>query len=187
MKRIISFILICLAVAGCSPAVSAAANSTAQIAGAEKTISSAMPLSLTSGPPRLLLVPSNGTPVSSTSTPSSGWKTFISAARQVAVDYPSDWSATEQINGVTFASPSGAVITMQISTASVANAGNQQCTTLITAYGQTANLCLEAGLYSAGFNLQLADGSIKSLMVSTTNSNVLNVYKGMVNSLRPTQ
>jgi len=209
MKIIVSVILIGLALAGCVPSIwsttepqdmtpitnpfaePAAANPTAQIGATEKTIPSVKVLSVTGGPPRLLLVPGEGTPASFNPTPTpiafAGWKTFISAALHVALNYPSGWSVAEQTNGASFTSPSAAVISLQAITINGTNSENQQCTTLITAYGQTANLCVKANIFRAEFNLQLADSVSESLMISTTNSNALDVYKEMINTLHPLQ
>ncbi|MGA7193467.1 MAG: hypothetical protein WBW94_07525 [Anaerolineales bacterium] len=204
MKTIISLILIGLALVGCSTAVlttakpqetatsvSALAKPTAK-AVTEDTSSLVKPsFSMTAGPPAILLVPGKGKPADSFPTPTpislEGWQTFTSAALHIALNYPSDWSVTEQTNGATFASPAGASISLQSITPNGTNSENQQCITLITAYGQTANLCVKSDMYSAEFNLQLANGSPESLMISTTNSNVLDVYKEMFNSLHPIQ
>jgi hypothetical protein len=193
MKTMVSIILIGLILVGCSPAILTTAKpAITQKAVTEETSSSSKPsFSMTAGPPAILLVPGKGNPADSFPTPTpitlKGWQTFTSAALHIALNYPSDWSVTEQTNGATFASPSGAIISLQTFIPNDANAGNQQCTSLITAYGQTANICVKAGRYSAEFNLQLADGSSESLLIFTNQSEALDVYKEMITSLRPTQ
>ena len=209
MKIIVSVILVSLALAGCASSVSsttepqnttpiarpfaepATANPTAQIGTTEKTFPSAKVLSATGGPPRLLLVPGEGTPASSNPTPTpialAGWKTFNSVALQVSVNYPPDWIVTEQTNGAMFVSQSGEIISLQALTPNDLTNEEQQCATLITASGQKANLCLEADVYSAKFNIQLVDGSSETFLISTSNRSALNVYQEMINSLHPMQ
>lgn len=196
MKTTVSLtLLISLMLAGCSsavsstakpketmPSASASANSgETQIPTAEGTNSSQQKPSFSKikGPPAILLM----------QTPAllKDQKEFTSATFHVAVNYPSSWSMKEQADGATFTSPADAVISLQASTPSGANAGNQQCKTLITDYDQRANLCVNAGTYSAEFNLQFADGSSESLIISTTNEDALDVYQEMINSLHPNQ
>jgi hypothetical protein len=191
MKTIISLIFISLALVGCSPVVLATAEPKEPASNKGTNPSLKPSFSMTAGPPAILLVPDRGNPAGSFPTPTpmvlEGWQIFNSAPLHIAVNYPSNWSVTEQTNGATFASPAGAIISLQTFTFNGTSTANQQCADLITSYGQTANLCVEAGMYSAEFNLQLADGSSESLLIFTNQSEALDVYKEMITSLRPTQ
>ena len=121
MKTTISLLLlISLALAGCTASVAATASPKAAMTNPN---ASANPgntqyptnapqqnpsYSKIKGPPSVLLLQ---TPVLSNDE-----KEFISAAFHIALNYPSSWSVKEQAGGVTFQSPSGAVISLQTST-----------------------------------------------------------------------
>jgi len=63
------------------------------------------------------------------------------------------------------------------------------CTELVNSYGQTADLCLDGatGQYSATFNLTPAAGSAQQVRLSTLGTGGLEVYRQMVNLLRPAE
>ncbi len=198
MKTIIHILLIGLAIAGCAPVIKGitpnasafASATTTQVPATEGTGSASKPNpSSVKGPPAILLEPGKGNPPISLPIPTpalpEGWEEFSSAALHIAVNYPSNWSVEEQANEIRFRSPSGAVILFQVHTPSDITPGNPQCTTLITDYGQAANLCGGEGMYSAEFNLQLKDGSSEALTISTTSDEALEVYKQMINLLHP--
>jgi hypothetical protein len=199
MKTIISIVMIGLAIAGCSPvnkettpkASALVTPATTKVPATENSGSSSKPdFSKTKGPPAILLGPGKVNPPSfmiRIPTPAlpEGWVEFNSTMLHIAVNYPSNWSVKEQANEVRFTSPSGAVILIQAYTPNGANTGSQPCTTLITTYGLTANLCGGEGMYSAEFNLQLEDGSSEALMISTTSDDALETYKEMIDSLHP--
>jgi hypothetical protein len=196
IRWIMFTILFGLASAGCSssPHMSEPTAITPNGATEEATTSSA-PLAVTVRPPAIFFGPVQSTPpgfVVSTSTPIAheGWETFSSPALGIAVDYPSDWSVSQQTDRVTFTSPQGSVILLQIVTVNGNNDqvtdGNQDCTTLINSYGLTADVCsdITTSTYSAKFKLESTDGSTRWLTLSTINHEALDTYKVMLSSAR---
>lgn len=204
MKKMLVFLLMGSVVAGCTsapgvvepPAQGPASGTVASTTpapemtstagpGLNNSTSSSKPLVVTVRPPGLLFGPVQGTPVS-TPLPLSpqGWLTFTSPTMGVAVDYPAEWSVTEQGDAATFSSTKG--LSIRLGPARD-QAGGSQCTTLINASSLAANVCVDtaSGLYSATFSLKLADGSTKVLMLSTTDFAAVDVYKVMINSVRP--
>jgi hypothetical protein len=51
---------------------------------------------------------------SPTALSTGGWKTYVNTSWHVAVDYPPDWSAREDVTAVTFVSPHNAVIQLTL-------------------------------------------------------------------------
>jgi hypothetical protein len=104
------------------------------------------------------------------------------------VDYPPDWVATESAGAVTFTDSGGAEVGLRVVQTNSGNAGAQeQCATLINAYGLSVNACFDAAshTYSTAFKLDSKDGSSRQLLLSTTGQAALDVYKQMLESLRP--
>jgi hypothetical protein len=210
MKILLMIVLVGLAAAGCAPAPQAAGNrndasangtasgnpalsaadATATAVGAANGSNPAsQPLAVTVRPPVIQLGP-GGTPGFPGSTPlplsPEGWLTFTSPALGAAVDYPPDWTAAEGTDGAAFTSPDGARILLQVAEA---NPPAQDCTALVNLSGLTANVCVDstAGRYSATFAMKPAEGSAQAVTLSTTDQAALDVYKSMINSLRPAQ
>lgn len=149
MKHLLTITILVFIVAGCSSAppqnevVSNAANAetphstfsgstgmdnaVTDNSATEQPTTALQPMSITAGPPML--------PVLITTMPSEGWQSFTSTSLGVTMDYPSDWSVIEQTDGVTFTSPRGKTIQLQVITTSSDNAdsgnNNRQCATLI--------------------------------------------------------
>ena len=195
MKNLLAFLMICLTLAGCSPAPHA--DPPAKEAVAEGPSSLSRSLAVTVRPPAIPIGPVQGNPAFPVSTPTpfflKGWQTFSSSNLGVAIDYPPDWSVTEQADGAIFTSPQGAQILLQ--STPVNNAGNGinnsngQCTNLINSYGLTAEICFDTAskVYSAEFNIKSAGDSTQLLTLSTSNHEALETYKEMLNSLRLAQ
>jgi hypothetical protein len=102
------------------------------------------------------------------------------------VEYPRDWSVTENDEGARFTSPQGVAIVLKVAQPG-AGSTNQACNTVINSAGLVAVLCVEAGVYSATFNIQLSGGAARQVRLSTDSNTALGVYKAMLNSLRPAQ
>jgi hypothetical protein len=205
MKNLLTIVLVGFLIAGCSPAPNAQAdarNHPASLAtgipatetgGAGGSTSSSNPLAITVRPPAILLGPIQGTPVIPVSTPTpvmlAGWQTFTSPALGVAVDYPGDWSASENADGIAFTSPQGLTVRMQANGAdgSQMNSKGGDCSTLINSYSETVEVCVDSSLdiYSASINLPSAEGDAREVILSTTGRTALDIYKGMLDSLRP--
>lgn len=204
MKSLITLILVGIVAAACSSPASSnetsqgntANESQAQAdqsnpapateASNESGNSSAAPLGITAGPPAIKLGPPQGTPPSfvvSTPPPLSDWQTFSSSDLGVTLNYPPEWTVDEQTGMVTFTSPQGKTVTLQIA------GGNEQtdqnCIALTNSYGVTGNLCNDsaANKYSATVDIKSANGSVQKLVLSTASSDAVEVYKLMFNSL----
>jgi len=205
MKNLLTFLLIGFAVAACAPVPpqggvgksgttqeiplktqeeSGAANNGPAVG----SLPESLPLVVTVRPPLVPIEPVQGSqpPPGSIPLPPSNnsWRTFTSTHLGISVDYPPDWSATEQPAGVSFTSPQGLTVLLQVLSAGGGGdgnpAGNAQCTLLVNTYGLTVNACGDTASdhYFAGFHIQRADGS-------TASREALDVYKAMLNSLRP--
>jgi hypothetical protein len=148
---------------------------------------------MTVNPPPLVVVPIQGnTPIpNSTAMPQAreGWQTFTSPTLGVAVDYPVDWSVTEQTDSATFTSPQGTTILLKLVKLNSNNnetmLGNQRCTSRTNAYNLTADICAEtvSFSYSAKFTLP-GSGSTQGLTLMTTTRAAGTVFESMFNSLR---
>jgi hypothetical protein len=206
MKNLLSLVLIGLVLVGCapgSPAGEAAqplaatrtpsgnpANSASgggtdsQGTAAPGTSSRSLPLSVTVRPPSIPLEPVQGTPAP---FPNAGWQTFTGAALGVAVDYPSDWSVAERSDGVAFTSPQGNTILLQATRAGEEKPADMQCASLMNAYAQIVDTCFDSASnrYSASLDLSSSGASTQRVTLSTLTKAALDVYKGMLNSLRP--
>jgi hypothetical protein len=211
MKRLLTLVLIGLAVTGCSPvsqtgaatrpavvtgtpSANLASGNASLTATTQGASSQSLPLSVTVRPPAVPIGPVPGTPVPGILTPMPvtlpGWQTFTSPSLGVAVDYPADWAAAGQTDGATFTSAQGGTIQLQAGQAGVKqNSGKLECTTLINTYGQSGNVCVDAGSqrYSASFVLKSNSGSNQLVTLSTTGTAALEVYKSMLNTVRPAQ
>jgi hypothetical protein len=180
--------------AGCAPAEQPAApavDATSAVASATPLAGSsssagAAPMIVTVKPPILPVAPLAGA-----STPMPGWQTFQSAALRVAVDYPVDWTTKEQTAGVTFTSPDGATIllqlerNMQIAGSSSSAQTGSDCTTVTNSYGVTAALCFDkaASRYTALVQ-QPGDATAIWLRLSTVSQQRPAVFFQMFDTLR---
>ncbi len=205
MKYLPILMLLGIILAGCSPASNqgSAASGTSSgnpgIASIATTQPSALsvPMAVTAGPPFIPVGPIQGNPGLPIPTPTpftiKGWQTFTSSQIGVAVDFPSDWSVTEQTDGATFASPQGAQILLTSNPGSGdTNGGNQsgqQCTTLVNSYNVHVDACFDPAwqLYSAEFKTKSSGGPAQYATLSTKDDQALDVYKEMLNTLHLTQ
>jgi hypothetical protein len=205
MRYLLTLILLGIMLAGCS-SVSNKENATKDASAGNRGIMSiatdnpsalSMPMAVTVRPPAIPIGPIKSNPAFPVPTPTpfsiKGWQTFTSSNFRIAVDYPSDWSVTEQADGATFTSPQGARILLQStqvnSDADGNNNSSQQCVTIITSYGLSVNTCFDptSDIYSAEFKIRSAGDSIQLVTLSTKDKQALDVYKGMLNTLRQTQ
>ena len=147
---------------------------------------------MTADSPPILLTPVQGAtlPPDQTVPASDDWQTFTNNALGVAVDYPVDWSVTEERDGAIFTSPQGTTIAMHAANAAPDNnetrMGNQRCTSRTNPYGLTADICVgnSSFLYTATFTFQLGNGSTRWLTLLTRTRTTGDVFEGMFNSLR---
>jgi hypothetical protein len=187
-------VLLAVGLSGCSamiPLGQAAISTAPELGVPTGTTSGSAPLVVTVRPPSIYLGP--GTPpANSAPTPlpnlPQGWQTFTSPSLGVSLEYPADWFVDQQANGITFRSPQGMTIFLQLD--SVNNDQmtdkNQDCTTLINTYGLSSKVCVDASAatYGASFDLMGTDGTIRRIVLSTQDKQALDVYQGMLNSLR---
>ena len=152
------------------------------------TTSVSKPMVITVRPPLIPIEPIEGTPALPVPTPGpiQGWQTFTSSALGVAVDYPTDWSVTENDEGAKFTSPQGVVILLQVDkNKSDSLSTGQDCTTLINSYGQTGELCFDAA--SSGYNAAFkatADASRAWMTLSVVSPEKPTVFYQMFDSFR---
>ena len=152
---------------------------------------SSLPIITADSPPILLTpIQGNDTPVLTPSpSKSDNWQTFTSSALGIALDYPLDWSVTEQTDSIIFTSPQGTTITLQVSNtlrdSNETKIGNQRCTSRTNLYGLTADICVgnSSFIYTATFTLQLGDGSTQLLTLTTKTRTTGDVFEEMFNSL----
>ncbi len=113
------------------------------------------------------------------------WQTFTEAETVVAVDYPTDWSVSEDSVGVKFTLPESSVIELQFMV--VDNNKDGECTSLINSEGLSLELCgdLASNHYSANFILEL-NGEMRRVSLCTFDKTALEVYHSMLNTLRLT-
>jgi hypothetical protein len=149
---------------------------------------------MTAEPTPIILKPIQGNTSSSGATPMplsrEGWQTFSSPTLGVAVDYPSNWSVSEQTDSATFTSPEGLTILLKMVKTNSGNnetmLGNQRCTSRTNAYNLTADICVDTASfsYSAKFNLP-GDGTKQWLTLITTTRATGTIFETMFDSLRP--
>ncbi len=155
------------------------------------TTSASPALAVTVRPPSIFLGPGSP-PANSAPTPlpnlPQGWLSFTSPSLGVSVEYPADWFVDQQANEIAFRSPQGWTIFLQLDSVNKDQMTdkNQDCTTLINAYGLSSEVCVDASssTYSASFELVTADGTAQRIVLSTMDKEALDVYRGMLNSLR---
>jgi hypothetical protein len=121
-----------------------------------------------------------------------GWQTFTSATLGIAVDYPADWTMTEQTDGATFTSPQAATIKLKTAKTSSNNnetrIGNQRCTSRTNAYSLTADICVDSISFSYSAKFLLPNGNeAQWLSLTTTTRTIGAVFEAMFNSVRLTK
>ncbi len=123
-----------------------------------------------------------------TALSSAGWKTFVSAAWQIAIDYPADWTVREQGIDVIFTSPDGRSIRLGPQAAQEDDLPNMRCTESANGYGVRVNLCLDtiSGVYIANLDVTLPNGTHSFLALSARRPD-LQIFNAMLASVRATQ
>jgi hypothetical protein len=204
MRFLSSLFLLGMAFMGCSaqPGTPQAGRDIANIAPegrlTEEVASSGPDSSLaavTVHPPPILLTPiQENTPEPArdeNSPPPVNWQAFTSSTLEVTINYPSDWSVTDETEIITFTSPTGARIQLRTDTVATGNRefkiGNQYCVSRTNEHGQIANVCVDraASIYTAQFSLQKANNSIRLVTLVTKARTVGEVFEMMFNSLQP--
>lgn len=113
---------------------------------------------------------------------------------RVAVDYPPDWSVSEQENGVSFTSPSGVLIQLvKIETGGLSpeeflkenQLPNTRCSTSMDSYGIKVLVCFDtiSDSYSANFIMTLSQGTPQLLSMVMLRKGDLKVFDKMVRSV----
>lgn len=125
----------------------------------------------------------------STALAREGWQIYASSMFEVIVEYPSDWMAKEEIDGVYFTSPEGAVIVFSRTDANMNNdeiiVANRHCSIRTNPYNLTAEVCIETTSFSlsARFTLTDTNGSTEVLMMKTITRSTIEVFDAMFASV----
>ncbi len=177
MRRSLAIVVACGFLAGCSTSPNTSMPLTGATLPRPRANRGAVnaPLSVTVNPPRA--------PVASpgASAPS-GWKTFVSNSLGVAIDYPGDWTLSEQADGVTFTSPQGEAV--QLNPAQPGSSSGQ-CSILTNSRGVSINACFDSNTEVYSAQLAGSDGtSPHGLMLSTSSKEALDIYRQMLDSVR---
>ena len=128
-----------------------------------------------------------------------GWKTFTSTKLHVALEYPPDWTASENAIGITFTGPQGAEILLSpVNTGGLSpesylaqnsDLANTRCTTNTNPDGITARVCFDtiAFSYSADIIAKAAGSPSELLALSTSarKGEDANVFYAMLASIKP--
>ncbi len=128
-----------------------------------------------------------------------GWKTIASSKLHIAVEYPPDWTASEDSSGIAFTGPQGAMIKL-----SVPNTGglspenyltqqsdlpNTRCTTSTNPNGISARICLDTIAFSYTADMVVkpanAPSELLTLVTSARKGGDVNVFYAMVSSVKP--
>jgi hypothetical protein len=148
---------------------------------------------MTVNAPAIMITPIPGnhpTPSTPNSISPQNWQPFTSAELGVTVDYPADWSVSEDAGVAAFKSPAGVVIKLNADRANPdkneLKIGNRYCTSRTNKSHLTADICVDnaAFIYTAKFALHLADGSTHWITLSTQARAAGNVFEAMFNSVR---
>jgi hypothetical protein len=194
MLKKLAWILI-LAIAGC------AGGTTLPEATSKAVERSAWPdLAAVTPTPPSTADDGNVTDVPATSAPAAtspaGWKTFTSADLALAIDYPPDWSVTSTEMNATFSSPQGASIQL----ASIDTGGvppdvylsenrimNTRCSPQTNQHGVKVEVCFDtvSFIYNGTFALIPPAGSERLLSLTLSKRGDLDVFNGMIASVRP--
>ncbi len=129
------------------------------------------------------------------SAPPAGWQTFVSASLRVALDYPADWSVSEQATGAFFTSSHGASIVLaQMDTGELSvedflsqNAlPNTRCSSSVNTHSVTARVCFDtiAFTYTADLLINSLDGSPQLISLSMQGRGERPVFDAMIASAR---
>jgi len=214
MRFFLTIILIGIVIAGCSSAPASnqqesTNNSTsgnidiARIAPEGKVTedvatneanSSSPTIVMTVNSPAIQLTSIQGnTSTSSTPVPISteNWQMYTNNSLGITVDYPTDWSISEQDDGAIFSSPTNSTIQLKVTNANSSGNEiriiNQRCTSQTNAYNLTADICVENSpfSYTAKFAVKSPDGSAQWLTLTTTARDTAIFFHAMFNSVRP--
>jgi hypothetical protein len=199
MKNLFAFLLISAVAASCSPTPQSNQITNPQVnetATPQPTLPS-QNMAVTVKPPAIPIGPIEGNPAFPVATPTpftiGGWQTYSDTRLGIAVQYPPDWTVTEQGDGAIFTSAQGIQISLQSSDTTNESNGtasaSRDCTTLINSYVLTINTCFDAAAYqySAEYKIKSAGGSIQTVILSTTDKQALDVYRKMLNTLKVAQ
>jgi hypothetical protein len=200
MRKIFALFLLGALFAGCSsPQTTEENRNIASIATNEGKITEESvteapgAIVMTANPTPLMLTPIQVNSPSPKTTPKpsmkSGWETFTSITLGISVDYPLDWTATEQTDGVIFASPQGATIQLKpVKTRSDNNEtriGNQRCTLRTNNFGLAADICVDSASFNYSATFTLPSGSaVQWLALITATRSAGAVFEEMFNSVR---
>jgi hypothetical protein len=196
LKKLLLLILLSLVLTGCAYSIPRENSSQTPHLSATSTetpepsnLSQQEPRVVTVRPPMIPIGPIQGTPGLPVPTlgPLPGWQTFSSTALGVAVDYPMDWSISENDAGATFTSQQNITILLKMDKSlTTSSQTGQDCTTLINSYGQSGDLCFEAATftYRAIFK-KPSDASVGWLSLSIISQEKPTVFLQMFDSLRP--
>ncbi len=126
----------------------------------------------------------------------SDWTPFNSSELQLAINHPVDWSVKEQRNSVVFTSPDG--LLTQLTLMGKGNLSPEgliydddlpdaRCSTDTNAHGITVRICIDRSAESrvASFIMNAPDGEARLFSLLTGNRGSLQVFEGMVASIRP--
>lgn len=127
--------------------------------------------------------------------PRAEWKAFVSRSLQVALDYPSDWSATESPPGAMFTSPKGVTIRLGVVDTGVLSPEEFQresqlpharCASRTNRHGITVRNCFDTVSFvqSAEFIVSPGRGAPRLLSLVMRGRGDLEVFNGMTESLR---
>ena len=152
-----------------------------QSATVQGDASLAEPLKITVKPPNVPVGPEQTPSVS----PATGWQAYTNAALGMVVDYPTDWSASASGARVTFSSPQGGNILLQVGNNAPSPVG-QDCTTLINSYGQVGDICFDKAAVQYIAIFKKTAGKAKTwLTLSTVSQDRPTVFFQMYDTLRP--
>lgn len=153
------------------------------------------------GPPALPPPTSGAAQAPGVPTPLSraGWKTIASSKLHLAVEYPPDWTATEDSTGIAFAGPQGAMVKLSaINTGGLSpqeyqtqqsDLPNTRCTTSTNPNGISARICLDTISFSYTADIIVkpanAPAELLTLVTSVRKGGDVNVFYAMVSSVKP--
>ena len=132
----------------------------------------------------------------STTGPRADWKAFVSKSLQVVLDYPSDWSVTESPTGAVFTAPDGATVLLGAIDTGVLSPEefqlenqlpNTRCASSMNRHGLTVRFCFDtvSFAYAADFVIRPPRGTPRLLALAMGKRGDLQVFRAMIESLRP--
>jgi len=136
----------------------------------------------------LLLVASIGVPAGARPE---GWTRYVSRALPVSLEYPSDWTLKEEDSAISFLSPKGGAILLEVDgpaerSPEESDLPNQRCSLRTNPHGVRARVCLDtlSMTWYAIFSLESRDGRSRQLTLATRGKGVAQVFDHMVDSLQ---